>query len=350
MTDLKEFERFWTRDGFNKSLGHFKTVLAFIDKFCEYENLADLINVSLSCNAIMQHQIAPVLYSLLVDKYAYKYDSFSLRENYEDFVSFTEEIKKWNGVDVVITYYNPDMGQQVINPKNENSWTDVRFFKRNELITVFAGEFHDHPGDKIAEKAIETIKDFLKKKNIKTDPGLLKGKYRYKAIFPEQVLPEKKTRAAKKIKLVKTEVPSVKSRDSQAGEAPAAAVSAVKPQASAASETSLLKKRMTPLYAIPVTNELFHNGNVEAWKKIIQSYNSKYPDLKVLIYYEGERILDINTLFKWGKVKHGSSIMFAVAGADIKDVAKLQRYLTQGASVRFEDFLRFPMNVTLKLF
>ena len=29
---------------------------------------------------------------------------------------------------------------------------------------------------------------------------------------------------------------------------------------------------MTPLYGVVVTNELFHNGNVEAWKKIIESY------------------------------------------------------------------------------
>ncbi len=91
-------------------------------------------------------------------------------------------------------------------------------------------------------------------------------------------------------------------------------------------------RRMTPMYSIPVTNELFHNGNVEAWKKIIQSYTTKYPGLEVYVFYEGERIHDINTLFKWGKVKHGSAILIAVAGADIRDVAKLQRYLKQGAS------------------
>ena len=107
---------------------------------------------------------------------------------------------------------------------------------------------------------------------------------------------------------------------------------------------------MTPMYSIPVSNELFHNGNVEAWKKVIQSYNMKYPGLEVFIFYEGERIHDINTLFKWGKVKHGSTIMIAIAGEDIKDVAKLQRYLRQGASPAFEAFLRFPVNTVLKLF
>jgi hypothetical protein len=108
--------------------------------------------------------------------------------------------------------------------------------------------------------------------------------------------------------------------------------------------------RMTPRYAVVVQNELFHNGNVEAWKRIIASYNAKYPNLKVYIYYDGEPILDINSLFKWGKVKHGSAIEFAVAGNDIKDVAKLQRYLAQGASHQFEAFLHGPVNTVLRLF
>jgi hypothetical protein len=108
--------------------------------------------------------------------------------------------------------------------------------------------------------------------------------------------------------------------------------------------------KMTPRYAVVVQNELFHNGNVEAWKRIVASYKNTYPNLQVFIYYDGERILDINSLFKWGKVKHGSAIEFAVAGSEIKDVAKLQRYLAQGASPQFEAFLRGPVNNVLKLF
>ncbi len=89
---------------------------------------------------------------------------------------------------------------------------------------------------------------------------------------------------------------------------------------------------------------------MEAWKRIIDSYKTKYPDLEVYIYYDGERIININSLFKWGKVKHGSTIQFAVAGSDIKDVAKLQRYLIQGASHQFEAFLHGPVSTVLKLF
>jgi hypothetical protein len=104
------------------------------------------------------------------------------------------------------------------------------------------------------------------------------------------------------------------------------------------------------MYSVPVTNELFHNGNVEAWKRIIDSYRAKNQGLEVIVYYDGEKITNLNALFKWGKVKHGSSIQFAIAGDDIKDVAKLQRYLRQGASNQFEAFLKGPVNAVLSLF
>jgi len=104
------------------------------------------------------------------------------------------------------------------------------------------------------------------------------------------------------------------------------------------------------MYSVPVTNELFHNGNVEAWKRIIASYTTRHPGLEVLVYYDGERITNLNALFKWGKVKHGSTIQFAVKGEEITDVPKLLRYLKQGASPMFEAFLRGPVNAVLMLF
>ena len=107
---------------------------------------------------------------------------------------------------------------------------------------------------------------------------------------------------------------------------------------------------MTPRYGVLVTNELFHNGNVESWKRIIESYKAKYAGLDVLIWYDNEKINDINTLFKWGKVKHGTPIMISVVGDDIKDVSKLQKYLFEGASPRFEAFLKGAVNRTLDLF
>jgi len=42
--------------------------------------------------------------------------------------------------------------------------------------------------------------------------------------------------------------------------------------------------------------------------------------------------------------------MFSVAGDNIRDVSKLQRYLFEGASPRFEAFLRGGVDRTLDLF
>ena len=109
-------------------------------------------------------------------------------------------------------------------------------------------------------------------------------------------------------------------------------------------------KKMSPMLSVVVTNELFHNGNVEAWKRIMNSYTTKYPDLQIWVYYEGEKITDINALFKWGKVKHGSCIQFVVVGEEIKDVPKLKRYFTQGASPMFEAFLQGAPGTVLNLF
>ncbi len=109
-------------------------------------------------------------------------------------------------------------------------------------------------------------------------------------------------------------------------------------------------KKMSPMLSVVVTNELFHNGNVEAWKRIMNSYTTKYPDLQIWVYYEGEKITDINALFKWGKVKHGSCIQFVVVGENIRDVPKLKRYFTQGASPMFEAFLQGAPGAVLNLF
>ena len=42
--------------------------------------------------------------------------------------------------------------------------------------------------------------------------------------------------------------------------------------------------------------------------------------------------------------------MFSVAGNDIKDVSKLKKYFFEGASPRFEVFLRGAVNSVLDLF
>ncbi len=108
--------------------------------------------------------------------------------------------------------------------------------------------------------------------------------------------------------------------------------------------------RVTPKYSVQVTNELFHNGNVEAWKNIIESYRKEYAGLDVHVFHDGQKINNINALFKWGKVKHGDVILISVSGEDIKGVAELKRYLFEGASQRYENFIKRDVNKILPLF
>ena len=323
MTETKSYDYtgLSTRDGFNKSLRHFKTVMNIISDFEDHVNLADILSELLEEKELQQEQLGPIVQSLLFDKYGYSYRSHNLMENINDFKNVISEVEKWTSVDLFLSYHHPELGLIPINPKNPSHWENVKELKKNELIVVYAGFFEKTSNSRIFDEATKLFIDLLYGKRITAPLSFKKGKG---AIKKKTAKPKETAKAVKKEKVEKKE-----------------AKREVKPSG---------KRRMTPMYSIPVTNELFHNGNVEAWKKIIQSYKAKYPDLDVYIFYEGERIHDINTLFKWGKVKHGSAILISVAGENIKDVAKLQRYLKQGASPMFEAFLRFPVNTVLNLF
>lgn len=330
---LYEFENLSTKSSFNSALGHFQTVSDIIGTLEDYENVADTLNKLLQEKEISQNQLIPSINSILFDKLEYRYSSYNIKNTISNFDALVDEIKKWNGVDIVLVYYHPDLGPMLINPKNKSHFDSIHTFNRNELITIYAGNFNSETNKVIADKAITAISKYLEGKKITSSKELLTGKFKLpKKEIIKKDPPKKSGKNKSSVKTVN------KAKKSNAVASEPVKEEAEKP------------KRITPYYSVPVTNELFHNGNVEAWKKIIQSYNVKYPTLEVYIYYDGERIHDIHSLFKWGKVKHGSTIIFAVAGDNIKDVAKLQRYLKQGASIMFESFLKFPVNKILNLF
>jgi len=331
-----------TRDGFNRSLRHFLAVNDILSNFEGRQNLADALNGLLDEKAIQSNQIGPILNALLVGhpKYNYQSRSYNLVRSIEDSDPIVSEVGKWDAVDLVLAYYHPDLGLTLINPKNKQHWDSAQALRKNELLTIYCGTLTEKAPENLLETAIDALVSLLSTGKAKAGASLTQGKFKWKA--PKPPVPAKPK--------VRKKAGKPPARAKAKATAPAAAESAAPAAAAPAVEAPSKKRRMTPMYSIPVSNELFHNGNVEAWKKVIQSYNMKYPGLEVFIFYEGERIHDINTLFKWGKVKHGSAIMIAIAGEDIKDLAKLQRYLRQGASPAFEAFLRFPVNTVLKLF
>ena len=330
---LYEFENLSTKSSFNSALGHFQTVSDIIGTLEDYTNVADTLNKMLQDKEISQNQLIPSVNSILFDKLQYRFNSYNIKNTISNFDVLVDQIKKWNGIDIVMVYYHPDLGPMLINPKNKSHFDSIHTFNKNELVTIYAGNFTSETNKVNADKAISAISKYLEGKKIVPSNELLNGKFKLQNKVIVKKEPSNKAVNNKKIK--KTVTKSKKSSNvvSETNE-----------------EETAKPKRITPYYSVPVTNELFHNGNVEAWKKIIQSYNVKYPSLEVYIYYDGERIHDIHSLFKWGKVKHGSTIIFAVAGDNIKDVAKLQRYLKQGASIMFESFLKFPVNKILNLF
>jgi hypothetical protein len=338
-----------TRDGFNRSLAHFRSAGGMVAEMERGRNLADVIGERLSDKTLQPDQVLPVLNALLVDRYHYAVGSHNLAENADSLVGIAGETAGWKAMDLVVAYFHPELGVLAINPKNKAHWEAAGVLKRNELITVYAGTPGAGGKDEVLMAGIATLVAMVEGSRVKAPASFRKGKYVPKkasrvAAPAREPAPARAAAPAKAARAA-----AVTASAAPAAAAPAA-VSAAPAAAPAAAAPSGSGKRMTPMYSIPVTNELFHNGNVEAWKKIIQSYTTKYPGLEVYVFYEGERIHDINTLFKWGKVKHGSAILIAVAGADIKDVAKLQRYLKQGASQMFEAFLKAPVNAVLQLF
>ncbi len=336
--NVHAYDELATRDGFNRSLRHFKFISRVIGNFESKRNIADTLSECLADKSIEPRQVLPTLNSILVDKYHYACRSHNLAESFDAFDGLAATVGTWRAVDMVVAYFHPELGVVVVNPKNRAHWEGVRSLKRNELVIVFAGAFAGTNGDKKYDTAISLLITLMEGGKSKTPPALTKGTFVFRkpapvaAAAPAAARRGRKSgsRAAKASLLAAAEAasPSASSLpaySSAASSAPAAVAPSVTAAAPAA--PSGAPKKMTPMYSIVVSNELFHNGNVEAWKKIIQSYTTKYPDLEVYVFYEGERIHDINTLFKWGKVKHGSAIMIAIAGDDIRDVAKLQRYL-----------------------
>jgi hypothetical protein len=333
-TGLVNLEKLSTRNGFNSAVRYIKKTLSVIGDVGDKANLGDLLH-EMADDELTGERAALILRMILVDKLGYKAVSVNMASVAEDLPSLAGEFARWNGVDLVVSYRHPDLGLLTANPKSAEALADLGLPRKRELLVVYAGK-GSAPADEDCRKAAELAAALFQGRKPRVPETLLKGNFTAKGAV------KKEPKTAKKVP-----APRVPRSAGKTVEAPGAAAPAL---SSASPAISRGPVKMTPMYSVTVTNELFHNGNVEAWKRIIASYNARYPELLVYIYYEGERILDINSLFKWGKVKHGSAIQFAVAGAEIKDVAKLQRYLAQGASNRFDAFLRGPVSGVMKLF
>ena len=189
MTENKyEYEQLSTKEGFNRSLGHFRTVSSLLGDFSVNTNLADLLNEKLIDKTIEQKQLNPVIQALLIDKFGYYAKSYNMENTITDF-NFSEEIRKWNGIDLIVSYFHPELGISLINPKRKEHWEAVQAIKRNELVTIYAGGFTNIVEKKHCKAAVDGVLKYLMGKKSKAAAALLKGKY--KTIDPQPEPAEK---------------------------------------------------------------------------------------------------------------------------------------------------------------
>ncbi len=326
---------------FNTSVKHIQSVIEILDDCNPKENVADKINLMIREQTIKPEQVRSILSVSLLDKWNYKVVSENLKFILDDASSFVAELAKWTGIDLVFGYDHPDLGFIVVNPKNPAAAQVIQGFRKNELLLIFVGKQDRGTVDAaLANSVISAIKKLFEKKACSVPASVKTGPFVY--VEPKKAAPVKVKKAVAKKPGRKAPAPSAPAAKVQASSAPS---HLERPSAIATGP-----KKMSQLVSVPVSNELFHNGNVEAWKRIIRSYTAKYQDAEVMVYYDGERIVDINTLFKWGKVKHGSTIQFAVSAQEINDLSKLSKYFRQGASPMFEAFLRGSPDTVLNLF
>ena len=312
-----------SRAGYNLALRHFRTAQEFSADVGEGFNLADALNQALEADIIQDYQIRPVVNILLAQKYGYAFKSENLKIKVESIDKLTKAVSTWTKLQVVLVYTDANDGIHLLNPEDPGPWQAALPLAKDECVVCYAGSPENVKPD-VLKNAVSDVFSLL-----------YGGRSRTKAAYTASPSPKQ---------FYEEEVDEV---SVSAGDAAETAVNAPAPPPSTSAGGS---RKLTAKISVNVTNELFHNGNVEAWKRIIESYKLKYPGLDVLIWYEGERINDINALFKWGKVKHGVPIMFSVAGDNPKEISKLRKYLFEGASQRFEAFLHGAPGTVLQLF
>ena len=312
-----------TKAGYNLALRHFRTAQDFSADVGEGFNLADALNLALEAETIQDYQIRPVVNILLAQKYGYSYKSENLKIKVESFDKLAKAVSAWTNLQVVLVYTDANDGIHLLNPEDPEPWQAALPLSKDECIVCYVGSPEDVRQD-ILDNAVSDVFTLLYGGRGRSKAGYTASPSP-KQFYEEEV--EVETPAAVKVAETVVDAPPPQQAPSAGG-----------------------SKKLTAKIAVNVTNELFHNGNVEAWKRIIESYKLKYPGLDVLIWYEGERINDINALFKWGKVKHGVPIMFSVAGDNPKEISKLRKYLFEGASQRFEAFLHGAPGTVLQLF
>jgi hypothetical protein len=271
------------RPAFNAAVRHIKKAVGILNDLEGGENFADALGRR---RGLSREDSLSLLGLLLVDKLGYTALSANPPGFAGDLPALAAELRSWKADLVAVFHDPPFLG--ILNPKDAGQLAALgRPFPR-ELLVVYAG------GAGLSRELAAAA--------ARTALALLGGEH-------PDIPPELRHNGTEK--------------KAAAGGPP--------------------PKPGARLCSVRVTNELFHYGNVEAWKRVIGEYEKTHPGCKVRVYYDGEPVRDMNALFTWGKAPWGSVIRFAVfppvPGGAVRDVAKLRRRLAQASSRDFEPLL-----------
>lgn len=320
-----DYSVFGRRQDYNTAIDHFTAVKEVVARL-RGEQMADVVNELLRDNVLIPSQVAPILHAVLVDKLEYAVKSFNFKSAAVFNPHWVKLFQGWVEADLLCVTHDLAGNTVVLSPKRELH--GPMEFEHHALMVVYA-----NCPDKTKKAAIanETAEIFQgKRRESYTADSLQRSRAEKEDPFESAPRPARKS--------YEEAAPAAKRR-SYEPEPP--------PEKKSAPSGKIVK---SPLVSVMVTNELFHNGNVEAWKRIIASYEEKHPGARVNVYYNQEKIDNLNALFEWGKVKSGTPIMFSVHAPEIQNLAKLRKILSEGASNRFEVFLKGAPHQTLRLF
>jgi len=289
------------KSGLGKSPGNFSA-----DQFADMKNelskgknLADLISKLNNDSQNLNQKLPSLIQSLLVDSFQYSFLSFNLPDIAPNLKLALGKLKNLSHFDVVLALFKSRIEVELINPANSDHLNIPESVFSRKLIVAYAKSKKTPDKESESQFLIDLKDALLSKSDTRPSTASTEG--------PTEVSELNRSPRKQNVKI-------------------------------------------TLQYGIPVTNELFHYGNVEAWNNIIESYKSAYPGTEVLLFHRGRRVYRIYSLFGWGKIKFGDAIFFAVAGKNFKDVAKLKKYLSEAAGPRFQPYIKKNINFLLKLF
>ena len=108
----------------------------------------------------------------------------------------------------------------------------------------------------------------------------------------------------------------------------------------------------TDLRPLVIENSHFTFGNIEAWINILKSYQSTFPDHKVMLIYNGVPVNNLANLHKQVHNLNLERFELKVSGEDMnrKNVSKLRRLLMEGGGPNFKPFINRELYKVTQLF